>query len=80
MHDAAAGSHEDVMRTRTGHSYRHDTPTVFALECELVRQQIRLGSEVLKADLRAFEARFMLRFCIMWGIWLVAAAILIKVG
>jgi hypothetical protein len=77
---ATRDADEDVMPARTGHSYASDTTTVVAQECELLRQQIRLGCEVLRADLRAFEARLMLRFCVMRGIWLVAAAILIKLG
>jgi len=68
------------MQARAGHSHASDTTTLVAHECELLRQQIRLGCEVLRADLRAFEARLMLRICVMWGIWLVAAAILIKLG
>lgn len=48
-----------------------------ARECELTREVFRLNCELLKADLRALEARLTLRFTLMVIAWVTASAVLI---
>jgi len=51
--------------------------SAIAQECKLTREVIRLNCELLKADVRALEARLTLRFTLMVIAWVAATAVLI---